>query len=334
VKSYSLKRILGLFVFCFFFLVKATVFASVGGILIPFYIYPTPDAIQPLLNAKIAHPNVPMRVILDPANGPGTSPDPNYVSAIASLRLAGIQIAGYVYTNYDSRSITDVMTDISTWQSFYNPDGIFLDSMGTDGTYYQTLTNYIHNLGMTFSIGNAGGPVSTVYTSYVDTVVIGNADYLPNISSTYQYWINSSIPPTETSLILYNITDFPSGFIYEAKMFVGWLYITDAGGMDPYGVLPSYFSVLMNSLDTLNTGTIFPFYIYPTPDALQPLLNIAGQYPNVPIWVILDPDNGPGTFIDPTYTNAVATLRAAGITMLGYVNTNLDQFLWTRWYFL
>jgi hypothetical protein len=123
-------------------------------------------------------------------------------------------------------------------------------------------------------------------------------------------------------MLLYNVSSFPTGFIYEAKKFVGWLYITDAGGMSPWSSFPSYFAQLMNALDTVNTGTVFPFYIYPTQDAINPILAVAAEYPNVPIWVILDPNNGPGTSIDPTYTSAVAQLRAAGINLLGYVNTN------------
>lgn len=149
------KKIYGLLLFSFMLFLKGISWADVGGILIPFYIYPTPDMVQPLLDAKLAHPNVPMRVILNPASGPGTVQDPIYVAAISSLKLAGIQVAGYVYTDYDSRSINDVMTDIATWESLYAPDGIFLDTMGTDKTYYTNLTIYTKSLGMAFTIGNA-----------------------------------------------------------------------------------------------------------------------------------------------------------------------------------
>lgn len=305
-------------------LINQTLVADVAGTLIPFYIYPTSTAIQPLLDEKLAHPNVPMRIILDPANGPGSTADPVYVSAISTLKAAGIQIAGYVNTNYDARSISDVMADIAAWQSLYNPDGIFLDAMGTNLTYYQSLTSYIKSLGMGFSIGNAGSNVDTSYTGAVDTVVIDTNSSLPNLVN-YANWKNANLPKTDAAMLIYNVAAFPTGFIYEAKKFVGWIYITDTGGMNPWGVLPSYFSVLMNALDTVNVGTIFPFYIYPTQSAIQPLIDTANQYPNVPIWVILNPATGPGTSIDPVYTNAVTQLRAAGINILGYVNTNYSH---------
>lgn len=321
MQNFFSKKFLGLLFFSFVLLFKSMAVANTGGILIPFYIYPTTAAIQPLLNEKLAHPNVPMRVILNPASGPGTTADPTYVAAIAALHLAGIEVAGYVYTNYDARAISAVEADIATWQSLYQPDGIFLDTMGTNLSYYSTLSSYIYSLGMTFSIGNAGSNVATNYTTAVNTVVIDTNSGLPNLIN-YTDWSNANLPPSDVAMLLYNVTNFPTGFIYEAKKFTGWLYITDGGGMSPWSTLPSYFAQLMNALDTVNVGTIFPFYIYPTATAIAPLISTANEYPNVPIWVILNPATGPGTSVDPTYTAAVASLRAAGINILGYVNTN------------
>lgn len=321
MKNYLSHKFFALCIFCTVLLVKGLVFAEVGGTLIPFYIYPTAAAIQPLIDEKLAHPNVGMRVILDPASGPGTTQDPVYVDAITDLRNAGIEIVGYVYTNYNARPIADVMVDIAAWQALYSPDGIFLDTMGTDTTYYFTLTTYIKSLGMQFSIGNAGQNVSTSYATIVDTVVIANSSYLPNLTD-YANWQTANLPKTDAAMLIDSITAFPTGFIYEANKFAGWIYITDAGGMDPWSVLPSYFSLLMSALDKVDVGTIFPFYIYPTQSAIQPLIDLANLYPNVPIWVILNPATGPGTSIDPIYTNAVTQLRAAGINLLGYVNTN------------
>lgn len=324
LNQYLFKKIFGLLLFSLAFLWKGSASADVGGILIPFYIYPTPTAIQPLLDAKALHPNVPMRVILNPASGPGVVQDPNYVSAISSLKGVGIEVVGYVYTNYNARPIVDVMADILLWQTLYSPDGIFLDSMGIETSYYQALTNYIKSLGMQFSIGNPGMNVPTSDTTVVDTVVIYTNSSLPLLTS-YANWQDANLPKTEVAMIAYNVTAFPTGFIYEAKKFVGWIYVTDAGGMNPWGVLPSYFARLMWALDTVDVGTIFPFYIYPTQAAIQPLIDTANQYPNVPIWVILDPADGPGTTIDPNYVNAVNQMRAAGINLLGYVNTNYGR---------
>ena len=42
----------------------------------------------------------------------------------------------------------------------------------------------------------------------------------------------------------------------------------------------------------------------------------------MPVVAILDPANGPGTFVDPSYTSAVTALRAAGGRVYGYVYTH------------
>ncbi len=324
MRNNLLKNLFSLLCFSIILIYQGSVDASVGGILIPYYGYPTPAAIQPLITQKQLHPNVPMRVILNPASGPGTTVNTVYRDAINSLKLAGIQVAGYVNTSNNARSLTDVKGDISRWYTLYHPDGIFLDSMGTNLSYYTTLTAYIKSFGMQFSIGNAGGNVSTTYTTAVDTVIISTNNVLPNLTN-YTNWSDANIPKTEVGMLLYNISTYPTGFIYEAKKFVGWLYITNTGGMAPWNVFPTYFATLMNSLDTVEVGTIFPLYFYPDQSAIQPLLDMAHQYPTVPIWVILDPADGPGTSIDPTYTSAIKQLRAAGINLLGYVNTNFSQ---------
>jgi hypothetical protein len=68
-----------------------------------------------LIDAKNANPNVPMRVILNPASGPGNSKDSAYENAIISLRQAGIEVAGYIYTNFNQRSMAEVAVEIGKW---------------------------------------------------------------------------------------------------------------------------------------------------------------------------------------------------------------------------
>jgi len=324
MRKYLSKKIIGLLYFVLMLTLNGAVFADVAGSLIPFYIYPTPIAIQPLLDAKQQHPNIPMRVILDPDSGPGTTQDPVYVEAIKAMQLAGIQVVGYVNTDYNKRPIKEVISDITEWQTLYQPDGIFLDRMGTDLDYYVSLTKYIKSSGMQFSIGNAQENVYTSYTKAVDTVVIANGSTLPNLAN-YSNWQQAYLPKSSAAMFINSIKSFPTGFIYEAKKFVGWIYVTDVSGEQPWCSLPSYLSLVMSALDTVNTGTIFPFYIYPTQEAIQPLIDTANQYPNVPIWVLLNPATGPGKTIDPNYVNAVTQLRAAGINILGYVNTNYGK---------
>ena len=49
---------------------------------------------------------------------------------------------------------------------------------------------------------------------------------------------------------------------------------------------------------------------------------LAQLYPNVRIDAIINPDNGPGTSVDPNYVNGTGELQKAGITVIGYVYTS------------
>ena len=70
--------------------------------------------------------------VMNPDSGPGAGQNPNYVGAVQSAEAAGINVVGYVYTSYGSRSIAAVESDISNYYSWYpDLDGIFLDEAST-----------------------------------------------------------------------------------------------------------------------------------------------------------------------------------------------------------
>ena len=54
-----------------------------------------------------------MTAILNPASGPGTVADPNYVTATNNLRAAGGGVVGYVSTRLRLAKPVGVRTDIS-----------------------------------------------------------------------------------------------------------------------------------------------------------------------------------------------------------------------------
>jgi hypothetical protein len=70
------------------------------------------------------------------------------------------------------------------------------------------------------------------------------------------------------------------------------------------------------------TGLIVPLYAYPT-SATWPALILAKEaYPNVPMIAVVDPTStGPGSSSDPNYVSGIKSLQAAGITVVGYIDT-------------
>jgi hypothetical protein len=73
------------------------------------------------------------------------------------------------------------------------------------------------------------------------------------------------------------------------------------------------------------TGTIVPLYAYPTDTSWTAIAIASRAHPKVKVVAIVNPDNGPGTRVDPEFTKGIATLSAAGLVPIGYVSTSYTQ---------
>ena len=71
------------------------------------------------------------------------------------------------------------------------------------------------------------------------------------------------------------------------------------------------------------TGLMVPLYAYPTTGSTWPALIQAKEaYPNVPIIAVIDPTSTvPGSSSDSNFVSGIKSLQAAGITVVGYINT-------------
>lgn len=220
------------------------------GILFPFYLYPTQATIQPLLNAKKQYPNVPIRAILNPNSGPGASKNKDYANAVSQLKKAGISVLGYVSTNYGKRKQSLVNKEIENWQSWYRPDGIFLDEMSLNHSYYSQATAFAKSLGVKYVVGNPGTNIDLSAGQDVDTVTIFESPNLPNLSS-FNAW-KKAYPADKIALLAYRISPLPTKFITDASQTFGWIFITDDGADgNPWDAYPSYFLDLVKLLNTL-----------------------------------------------------------------------------------
>src|SRR2546426_11728464 len=101
------KRFLAIFVVLVIFVAAAAsirpsfaVGSNPTGLVIPLYTDPSTGTWATVLNAKNAHPTVPMIVVINPNNGPGTYPEPGYLEGIKAFQAAGITVLGYIPTAY------------------------------------------------------------------------------------------------------------------------------------------------------------------------------------------------------------------------------------------
>src|SRR2546425_23353 len=97
--------------------------------------------------------------------------------------------------------------------------------------------------------------------------------------------------------------------------------------------MPHFASAATSGSAGSSTGIIISLYISPgsntcgqfggpgTTNCYDALIAVHNLHPNVPIVAKVNPSNGPGTAPDATHLNGFNKLKAAGITVLGYVST-------------
>lgn len=226
------------------------------GSIIPLYSYPLTqsgtDAWKPLKDAVAQYP-VEVWAIVNPNNGPGSSKDFIYATAISNLKKAGIKTLGYVYTNYTRRARKVVQTDMNNWKAWYKPHGIFFDEMTNDNVtshinYYAALDAYAKKQGYSFTVGNPGSNVPLGYFEAVDTVMIYESSSYPSDNAVCNPKYNSLPGREALGMFPYNVPTLNETAILAAKECLGFIYATDDSGANPWDSLPPYLKSLFEIL--------------------------------------------------------------------------------------
>ena len=200
-------------------------------------------------------------LIINPDSGPGSSISQSYVSGVQSIHSAGMLAYGYVYTDYGDRSLSSVESDINSYNSWYGVDGIFLDEAASSASlvssYYQPLANYITS--QKSGAGVMMNPGEFPDESYLEITVPSNSLLMVNVfEGTYSNYVDESIPSWVSSFpaskfsnIVYSTTfsEMSNAVTLSQQRNVGWIYVTNAGGSNPYDVLPSYWSSLTSLVE-------------------------------------------------------------------------------------
>jgi hypothetical protein len=221
------------------------------GLLVPLYIYPGPrwDA---LVEARKAHPAVPLVAIVNPDDGPGSARDPRYTDRIRELRAAGVTVIGYVATGYARKAEEAVRAEVERWCSLYSVEGIFFDEMveapGCEA-YYRNLGRFAKSRGLWMTVGNPGTEIAESYAGTLDAIVLYENAGLPSLSL-LDGW-HAKYGRQQWAILPYGVSSLDVSFVREARKRVGLLYLTDALLPDPWNALPGYFMKLVAALDSV-----------------------------------------------------------------------------------
>jgi hypothetical protein len=236
--------------------VGATSVAAATEVLVPAYFYPAgADNGWPAMTSAASQ--VAITAILNPASGPGTAIDPTYTGVVNTFRGAGGRVIGYVSTSYASRPIADVITDINRYRTFYNIDGFFLDEMTSssasgDISYYSQLHNYIKGLNPGYRVvTNPGINVPQGYFSAPVADTICTFEHFSGYSTWSPASFTASYSPRRSANLPYEIATssaMTTAINYANSKRVGYVYVTDDTGANPWDRLPTYWTDEISSI--------------------------------------------------------------------------------------
>jgi hypothetical protein len=223
----------------------------VTGTIIPLYTAPTDPSWAAVAAAKAAHPAVPVLAVVNPANGPGAAPSADYSAGIARLTAAGVQVIGYVHTQWGARPAAELQTEMGQWQSWYpGVSGIFFDEMANatgHESYYSGLTAYAKGRGLGFTIGNPGADSSPSYVGTEDVILIYENSGLPSTAALGGW--HAGYSRNNFGVIPYAVGSLDTSFVQAAKQYVGYIYLQNDTLPNPWDSVPPYLSDLVGALD-------------------------------------------------------------------------------------
>lgn len=240
------------------------------GLLIPLYLYPadihTNTAYNRLISLKLAHPRVPICVILNPDNGPGKQVDENYTHAARRLSGAGCVTLGYVSTRYTKQPIAQVKADIEKWGELYSPiHGIFLDEQTNEANeaplkYYEEATRFAHSKGYWPVFANPGTSQIEPYfrRQTADVIVIHENDYYAEEASLRGDYFGgyADDPPYRRASLVHSMRDLDKQQVSAMARYTRWIYITDdmykentPGADNPWDSLSGHMEQMLEILD-------------------------------------------------------------------------------------
>ncbi|GLW47266.1 hypothetical protein Stsp02_29280 [Streptomyces sp. NBRC 14336] len=142
------------------------------SLLIPLYVHPAED--PGAWHRLIEGADRTYGVVINPASGPGSEPDPAFTAAAGALRTAGARLLGYADTGYGQRDPAQVVEDVRRHLEWYGADGCFLDRVQADRAGLpecRRLVRAVRRTGAETVVLNPGVHPAPGYTRLADLTV-------------------------------------------------------------------------------------------------------------------------------------------------------------------
>jgi hypothetical protein len=226
---------------------------------VPAYFYPGGAGAKVWRRLIKSAKRINLVVIVNPAGGPGKKADPNYVRVIGRARKAGGLLLGYVDTHFARRPMADVKADVDGWARLYpGIGGIFFDEQapGADKVdYYVAL--YRHARSCIKGGLVATNPGTSCARAYVSRPASDLVCLFENAKGFEKFeppaWVKD-YPASRFAALAHHVSGDRAlrHELREAvRKGVGNLFVTDAGGANPWDRLPSYWDAEVAAIERL-----------------------------------------------------------------------------------
>jgi hypothetical protein len=184
-------------------------------------------------------------VIMDPADGPGTTIDPRYSEVIATALNDGLHVLGYITTNYGRRSAAAMQEEVERYREWYRVSGIFLDqapaSISSSAAISRAVTR-IRASHLSLAINPGQPDIDPHDAAIADHVVNFEGPYSGYRRCRFPDWVREVADASFWHLI-YEVPDAQAMREIAAmaiRAHAGVVYITDATMPNPWERLPRY----------------------------------------------------------------------------------------------
>jgi serine/threonine protein kinase len=228
-------------------------------LLVPAYFYPGGDQMHHWDRLFAAAKSASVIAIVNPASGPGTKADPNYVRILSWARKEGVTAIGYVSTNYAKRPLAQVQGDVDLWHQLY-PDiqGIFFDQQSSavdQVDYYVAAAHYARRKQeRTLIVSNPGVPCAKEYLLRSAADVLCLAEHDEAVAVTLPAWAAEN-GKDRLAYLLYGVKDSEKmRKLLEtiAQKRIGYVCVTDANLPNPWNRLPLWWEEQVAAVCALN----------------------------------------------------------------------------------
>lgn len=178
--------------------------------------------------------------VINPDNGVGSGRIGSVARFVNRVQSTGSIAIGYINTNYGSRGIGSVKSDINAYVSRYGADGIFLDEFSdqlSDLSFYREIYKYAKSKGLKV-FGNPGTSVPKQFASAADVLITWEDFYGNGFGSWKQKGWTKKYSKKKFGAMVQGTSDYQSVISRANSQNAEFVFVTNTD----YGSLPGNFS--------------------------------------------------------------------------------------------